>query len=103
MATSRSSSPSEIDDEHDLHAILSSSEPVIDLNLSNKLLTSNRQFHCSFHCRDHSTPGHARQELKRLVERAQDVEKEMEQCKFKEIDLIARCVMQYLVSLLTDC
>ncbi len=42
-------------------------------------------------------------ELKRLADRAQDVEKETEQCKLKEIELIARCVMRHLVCFLLDC
>ena len=109
MATSRSPSPSEINDEHDLDAILSSSELVIDLNLHayDASATNFSRAIANFTARSIAEITQRRdthdKELKRLVERAQDVEKETEQCKLKEIDLIARCVMQYLVSLLTDC
>ncbi|KAH9026532.1 hypothetical protein EDB85DRAFT_1979530, partial [Lactarius pseudohatsudake] len=95
MASSRSRSPSEIDDEHNLDAILNSSEPAIDLNLP-AYETSVANFSraiANFTARSIAEITQRRdahdKELKRLEDRAQDVEKETEQCKLKEIELIA--------------
>jgi hypothetical protein len=73
-----------------------SSEPVIDLvdlpRYEASVTILNRQFLLEFGCRAHSMPGRTRQNLK-PVDRVRDVEKEMGQCKLKEIELIARCFM----------
>lgn len=99
MASSRSRSPSEIEDEHGLDAILSSSQPVIDLNLpAYETSTSNfSRAIANFTARSITEITQRRdahdKELKRLEDRSQDVEKETEHCKLKEIELIARCVI----------
>lgn len=109
MASSRSRSPSEIDDALNLDAILSSSEPAIDLNLPayESSATNFSRAIASFTARSMTEITQRRdahdKELKRLADRAQDVEKETEQCKLKEIELIARCVMRHLVCFLLDC
>ncbi|KAI9433549.1 hypothetical protein H4582DRAFT_1986495 [Lactarius indigo] len=95
MASSRSRSPSEIDDEYNLDAILNSSEPTIELNLP-AYETSAANFSraiANFTARSIAEITQRREahdkELKRLADRAQDVERETEQCKLKEIELIA--------------
>ena len=108
MASSRSRSPSEIEDEHGLDAILSSSQPVIDLNLpAYETSTSNfSRAIANFTARSITEITQRRdahdKELKRLEDRSQDVEKETEHCKLKEIELIARCVMRHLAFSLLD-
>ncbi|KAH9068486.1 hypothetical protein EDB83DRAFT_2586759 [Lactarius deliciosus] len=96
MASSRS--PSEIDDEHNLDSVLNSSEPAIDLNLpAFKFETSVANFLraiANFTARSIAKITQRQdvhdKELKRLEDRAQDVEKETEQCKLKKIEHIAR-------------
>lgn len=105
MASSRSRSPSV---ELDLDAILSSSKPTIDLNLSayETSVTNFSRAIANFTARSVAEITQRRdahdKELKRLADRAQDVEKETEQCKLKEIELIARCVMLHLDCFLLD-
>ena len=97
---SRSRSPSN-EHDYDLDAILKSSQPVIDLHLS-AYETSVANFSraiANFTARSVTEISQRRdahdKELKRLAARAQDIEKETEQCKIKEIDLIARCVIRH--------
>lgn len=90
----------------DLDAILSFSEPVIDLKIPayESSVTSFSREIANFTARSiaeitQRREGHDK-ELKRLANRSQDVEKETEHCKLKEIKLISRCVTRHPVSLL---
>ena len=100
-STSRSASN---EHEYDLDSILSSSEPVIDLHLPAYELsvTNFSRAIANFTARSAAEITQRRdahdKELKRLAVRAQDIEKETEQCKLKEIELIARCVMRLFPS-----
>ena len=100
---SRSRSPS---NEYtcDLDAILGTSQPVIDLKIpayETSVTNFSREI-ANFTTRSTTEITQRRdahhKELKRLANRAQDVEKETEQCKHMEIKLISRCVMCHLVS-----
>jgi hypothetical protein len=99
---SRSRSPSN-EHEYNLDAILGSSEPVIDLHLPayESSVTNFSRAIANFTARSAAEITQRRdahdKELKRLAGRAQDIEKETEQCKLKEIELIARYVMRHLL------
>src|ERR1700691_2388890 len=104
MASSRSRSRSPSNEYAcDLNIILSSSEPVIDLKIHayETSVTSFSREITNFTTRSIAEITQRRdardKELKRLSNRAQDVEKETEQCKLKEMELIARCVMRHLL------
>jgi kinetochore protein Spc25 len=105
---SRSRSPSH-EHDYDLDSILRSSKPVIDLHLPayEASVTNFSRAIANFTARSVTEITQRRdahdKELKRLDGRAQDMEKETENCKLKEIELIARCVMRPLVMLLFVC
>ena len=92
---SRSRSPSH-EQDYDLDSILRSSKPVIDLHLPTyeaSVANFSRAI-ANFTARSVAEITQRRdahdKELTRLDARAQDMEKETENCKLKEIELIAR-------------
>jgi hypothetical protein len=95
---SRSRSPSH-EHDYDLDSILSSSKPAIDLHLPayEASVANFSRAIANFTARSAAEITQRRdahdKELKRLDVRAQDMEKETENCKLKEIELIARCVI----------
>jgi hypothetical protein len=100
---SRSRSPSH-EHDYDLDSILSSSKPAIDLHLPayEASVTNFSRAIANFTARSVAEITQRRdahdKALKRLDVRAQDIEKETENCKLKEIELIARCVILSFVT-----